>query len=144
MQQPKSTVENSKLWRTWHGFNYFFGGSTFLLGSIILFPLFSAYLNVASVSAWLYTLGSGTFLLADITEWKHYTTPCCKYMNFSVNFFVSVFGSLLYLTGSICFIPEINQLEMGELQFEIGSSLIIISQIWKLFRALREKGKTWK
>jgi hypothetical protein len=113
MEQPKSTTDNSKLWRTWHGFNYFFGGSTFFLGSIILFPFFSPYLNVASVSAWLYTLGSATFLLADIIEWKHYTTPCCKYTNFSVNFFVSVLGSLLYLTGSACFIPEVNQIQMG-------------------------------
>lgn len=65
--QPKSTTENSRLWRTWHGFNYFFGGGTFLVGSIVLFPSFADYFDAAVVSAWLYTLGSATFLLADIT-----------------------------------------------------------------------------
>jgi hypothetical protein len=145
MSEPKSTTENSKLWKTLHASNYLFGGSTFLLGSIILFPLLGPYFDdVASVSAWLYTLGSTTFLLADIIEWKHYSTPCCKYVNLSLNFFVSILGSLLYLTGSICIIPKINLIEWGGLQFEIASSFVIISQIWKLYRLLQQKDKTWK
>jgi len=65
--EVKSTTENSKIWQIWHGFNYFFGGASFLVGSFILFPYFSNIFDSANVSAWLYTLGSSTFLLADIT-----------------------------------------------------------------------------
>lgn len=67
MEPPKSTADNTNKWRLWHGFNYFLGGGTFLIGSLLLFPFFNDYLDAAEVSGWLYTIGSATFLLADIT-----------------------------------------------------------------------------
>jgi hypothetical protein len=70
--------------------------------------MFANYLDTAEVSGWLYTIGSATFLLADITEWLHYVYKDCRFMVFAINFFVSVSGSLLYLIGSACFIPEIG------------------------------------
>jgi hypothetical protein len=139
---PPSTTDNSLCWRIWHGLNYLNGGTTFLLGSVILFPSFTPLFDTALVSAWLYTLGSATFLLADITEWLHYTNKACSYLIFSINFIVSVMGSLLYLTGSICFIPAMNQLPLGELQFKVGSTLIYLSQGWKLWRSLNQPGKS--
>jgi hypothetical protein len=72
---------------------------------MLLFSLFTEYLDAAEVSAWLYTVGSATFLLADITEWLHYIYSDCRFKYFAINFFVSVSGSLLYLIGSACFIP---------------------------------------
>jgi len=93
----------------WHAFNYFIGGGTFLAGSILLFPIFADYLDAAEVSGWLYTVGSATFLIADITEWLHYAYCDCRFKIFAINFFVSVCGSLLYLIGSACFIPEIGE-----------------------------------
>jgi hypothetical protein len=126
----------------WHGINYIIGGSTFLLGSLVLFPSFANLFDTASISAWLYTIGSTGFLLADITEWKHYTTLKCDYLILSINFLVSVLGSLLYLTGSICFIPKLNQVPAGELQFIVGSTIIVASQTWKLVRTLCQKGRS--
>lgn len=65
--EPTSTVDKSQQWRIWHGINYFIGGSTFLVGSILLFPVFKTLVDADEISGWLYTIGSATFLLADIT-----------------------------------------------------------------------------
>ena len=107
MEQPKSTADNSTRWKLWHGFNYYMGGGTFFVGSLLLFPFFKSFLDADYVSGWLYTIGSFTFLLADCTEFGHYTTKDCKYLSLSINFFVNVLGSLMYLLGSACFIPSI-------------------------------------
>lgn len=137
--EVKSTVENSKIWRLWHGFNYFVGGATFLIGSFVLFPFVEQYLNTAEVSAWLYTIGSFTFLLADITEWLHYTSSRCAFLEWSLNFLFSVLGSLLYLIGSACFIPTFDLAWLGSLLFIIGSAVIALSQAWKIYRSMRPK-----
>jgi hypothetical protein len=112
-EDPPSTLERSIKWKTWHYYNYFFGGITFFFGSMLLFPSFMDLLNAIKVSAWLYTLGSFTFLLADITEWLHYFSKKCLYPVNFINFLVSAFGSLLYLIGSACFIPEVNAASTG-------------------------------
>jgi hypothetical protein len=80
--------------------------------------------------------------LADITEWLHYTASRCPFLQLSINFFVSATGSLLYLVGSACFIPVLDLAWLGSLLFIIGSAVIIIAQTWKLWRGLRQPGKT--
>jgi len=146
-----STVENSLKWRIWHSVNYMNGGFTFFLGSCMYYPYPYANLSGDVVGAWLFTLGSLTFLFADITEWNHYKLGCFhernylkphtwlrsfKRMEIGLNFFASVLGSLLYLLGSICFIPSTNLLTQGELLFIVGSAVIFFSQLWKCLRSL--------
>lgn len=142
--QMKSTVENGRVWRMWHGFNYFVGGCTFLLGSLALFPFIGEYIDAGEVSAWLYIIGSFTFLLADITEWLHFTKNNCPYLEYSINFFASVTGSLLYLVGSIYFIPILDLAWLGSILFIIGSAVIVLSQGWKLYRSLSPREKSVK
>lgn len=105
MHSPKSTADNPNSWKLWHGFNYFFGGGTFLVGSLLLFSVFSTEMDVPEISGWLYTLGSATFTLADITEWMHFVYTDCRFKSLAVNYFLNVCASLLYLIGSACFIP---------------------------------------
>ena len=50
------------------------------------------------------------------------------------NFAFSAFGSLLYLIGSIMFIPATNLLTLGTIIFIVGSSVIFLSQSWKVYR----------
>ncbi len=134
-------MENSRLWRMWHAVNYFIGGGAFLLGSFILFPFANEYLDAPEVSAWLYTIGSLTFLLADITEWLHYTKSDCPFLTLSINFFLSVLGSLLYLVGSFLFIPVLDLAWLGSIMFIIGSAAVLLSQIWKLLRCVCVQGR---
>lgn len=145
-----STVENSLPWRIWHGLNYMNGGTTFFLGSYMYYPYPLSHYSGEVVGAWLFTLGSLTFLLADLTEWNHFKLGCFhersyskphtflrtfKRLEIGLNFFASVMGSLLYLLGSICFIPSTNLLNQGELLFLVGSAVIFFSQLWKCMRA---------
>lgn len=52
-----------------------------------------------------------------------------------LNFAFSAFGSLLYLIGSILFIPSLNQIVLGTQIFIPGSAVIFLSQSWKVYRA---------
>jgi len=139
---PPSTVDNSYKWRLWHSLNYLFGGISFFIGSVTLFPHLNYYFPAAVISAWFYTVGSFTFLLADITEWIHYLYCDCRYLSLAINFFLSVIGSALYLVGSACFLPQIHQSDLGVDYFIIGSSFVFVSQSWKLLRSFCQKGKT--
>jgi hypothetical protein len=51
-----------------------------------------------------------------------------------INFFISALCSLLYLLGSVCFIPDMDLLVEGEWLFIIGSIFIVLSQLWKCYR----------
>lgn len=134
MEQPKSTVENPLAWRLWHSINYMIGGVGFLIGSALLFPFFNNVKIASPLSAWLYTIGSLTFLLADITEWTHFFKENCPYLRYVINFFLSVIGSGLYLIGSALFLPQINQSQLGFKYFIYGSCFVMVSQTWKLAR----------
>ncbi len=100
-----STYQNSNAWKLWQGFNYFLGGGTFLIGSLILFDSFSSRFDVPAVSGWLYSIGSATFTLADTTEWLFLTLPGRRFTFISFNFFLNVVASIMYLIGSIFFLP---------------------------------------
>jgi hypothetical protein len=108
------------------------------VGSVLFFPFF----NAGTASAWFYTIGSLTFLLADITEWLHYTKTHCPFPALTANFLVSVTGSAFYLVGSMEFLPFIDNAYMGYVYFIVGSSFIVISQTWKEWRVLTQPGKT--
>lgn len=110
--QLESTDRQPLKWRVWHSANYCTGSLFFFIGSILLFPNFETLFNSGLYSAWLYTIGSLTFSLADATEWAYYepivicnSKKCCLIPTLSFNFFLSMTGSILYLIGSAMFIP---------------------------------------
>jgi hypothetical protein len=120
------------------------GGITFFIGSFVLYPFMISTFGTEALSAWLYIIGSVAFLLADITEWLFYTTSKCPFLIYSINFFVSVIGSALYLAGSPFYLPSVNQIPTGQLLFIVGSTFIYVSQAWKLIRSFKSSGKTLK
>lgn len=65
-------------------------------------------------------------------------------MLLAINFFVNVIGSLLYLIGSACFIPEIGEFEWGMDLFIVGSAFIVVAQTWKLKNVFGQAGKSFK
>lgn len=148
----KSTVDNSMMWKLWHGTNYLLGGILFVLGSLCYYPFSSNYVSGEVLGGWLFTIGSLNFLLADLTEWDHYKFGCTSIYDFpnldkscfsylrraemGINFFISVIGSLLYLMGSIYFIPAMENILLGEYLFIYGSIIIFFSQFLKCYRSL--------
>lgn len=111
----------------------------------------------------LFTIGSVGFLYADLNEWwknnrvgcafdsefrddyesqlGHYFDPPSSFCGQlqraenGLNFMFSTFGSLLYLIGSIMFIPDFNLMVLGTIIFIPGSAVIFLSQMLKLYRA---------
>lgn len=140
--KQKSTLLNSSTWKSWHGGNHMFGDICFVFGSFALFPFLSPYINTAAVSAWFYTIGSVNIFAAEVTEWLFFTVAGCPYLWISLNFFVSVIGSIMYLIGAILFLPMFAKIDPGNLLFIIGSACIFLSQTWKLARTFSEEGKS--
>jgi len=146
-------------WRICHSSAYMVGGSTFLVGSLQYFPI----INQLVLGGWLFTIGSAGFLFADALEWwTNNRVGCFAYDAYEesfeavmgdrfsdkrtcagryqraengLNFFTSMMGSLLYLIGSIMFIPSLAAIVTGSYVFLYGSAFIFIAQSWKLYRA---------
>ncbi|CAF3176904.1 unnamed protein product [Rotaria socialis] len=156
------------IWRIAHGtFCFMLGGLCFIAGSCMYFTtVYDPYPAALIAGGWLFTIGSVLFLLADLLEWSHYLRECCfcclhrdeyensnagafKYPRSSllghwqrsevgINVFVSVCGSILYLIGSIFFIPALSDYVIaGDWLFIVGSAFIFSSQGWKVYRMSR-------
>ncbi|UJR19731.1 hypothetical protein I4U23_022865 [Adineta vaga] len=112
----------------------------------------------------MFTIGSIFFLFADFQEWWFYRIGCfldrrhtdafeaanadvfqhslstlfgrIERAETGINFSISVYGSVLYLAGSILFIPAFEKyILFGEWLFIVGSAAIFFSQIWKIYRS---------
>eukprot|EP01033_Poteriospumella_lacustris_P008879 gene8879-6390_t len=149
----------SLFWRIFHWMMYFNGGVTFFLGSMLLYSSIYA----GTPSAILYTFGSATFLIADVTEWlTNNHVGCFWYADYEEsyeasvqnamdpkstssgrwqraengwNFFLSSVGSFFYLVGSSLFLPQIYAPVTALICFMVASTCIITAQCWKLYRA---------
>jgi hypothetical protein len=160
LQRPHSLV-----WRFIHGIHYLMGGVTFIIGSCMYFPnVYQNHSRALAVGGWLFTIGSVCFLVADLQEWWYHRVGCIcdgryrptlehhsetlfalpsntllgryRRAKKGINSIVSLFGSALYLAGSILFIPTFeNELFLGGLFFIIGSAAIFVSQSWKVYRS---------
>jgi hypothetical protein len=51
-----------------------------------------------------------------------------------VGYLTSATGNLLYLLGSIYFIPATNNIELSEIMFIDGSAFTVLAQAWKYSR----------
>ena len=141
------------------------GGVTFVIGSTMYFPhVYVNNSRALYIGGWMFVVGSFFFLLADLQEWWYYRVGCVfdgryraaleyysealfvlpsntilgryERAEVGINSVVSIFGSLLYLVGSILFLPNLqDQLTVGEWLFIIGSAFIFTSQAWKVYRS---------
>jgi len=154
----KYPLKLSLSWRLIHATLYNIGGFTFLIGSLCYFPSLANYV----VGGWLFTIGSTGFLAADVLEWYTNNRVGCwdnasqradfeaavgthmesketcfgQYQRAEngINFAFSAFGSTLYLIGSIMFIPSLDLIVLGTEVFIAGSTVIYLSQGWKVYR----------
>lgn len=135
---PQALPTTTLCWRLQHVLGFLTGGTTFIAGTALLYPVQQTAL-LASLSAALYTLGSLGFLFVDVQEFFSFTSPTLL----RGNILLSATGSLLYVLGSIGFFPVVfNASEvLGVWGFILGSLLIGVSQLFKLVRiGWRESG----
>eukprot|EP00299_Pterocystis_sp_00344_P013045 c6346_g1_i1.p1 GENE.c6346_g1_i1~~c6346_g1_i1.p1 ORF type:complete len:243 (-),score=45.05 c6346_g1_i1:28-756(-) len=128
LAQEKPKEEFSCWWKLFHVFNFALGGTTFIAGTACY--LYPDWAEAFTVAAWLYTIGSVGFLLVDVQE----IFTFCSDRWLTVNVFLSVCGSTLYIIGSVGFFPELDIPNVGIWGFILGSFFIGVSQIWKLHR----------
>lgn len=157
-QTQKYPIPLTFEWRVQHSIGYLIGGTTFVIGSLAYFPWIANY----SLGGWMFTIGSIGFLYADLKEWWMNNKVGCAFDNDyledyekfighkygpphtcwgvymrkenGLNFAFSSFGSLLYLVGSIMFIPRFDAVILGTYVFIDGSLVIFLSQSWKVIR----------
>lgn len=151
------------IWRIIHGTSSLIGGLAFLTGSCMYFAKIIIKVWALNIGAVLFIVGSFFFLLADIQEWWHHRIGCIfdwkyreryeeqnakifrqsrntilerlKRAEDGLNCFTSIIGSALYLTASILFLPDFShELTVSEALFMAGSTVIYISQGWKVYR----------
>ena len=130
------------------------------MGSLQYYPS----INNLLLGAIFFCLGGTAFLFADVYEWwMNNRVGCFMYEEFlesyeksldesyepektclgkfqraqnGLNFSLSAFGSGLYFIGGFFFIPSFNSLMIGTWIFICGSAVIVVSQTWKLLRAM--------
>mmetsp|Transcript_4418 Transcript_4418/g.6271 ORF Transcript_4418/g.6271 Transcript_4418/m.6271 type:complete len:201 (+) Transcript_4418:66-668(+) len=128
----------SMIWRGYHGSIFLLAALQFFVASIFLYPVFWDG-PILNASGWMYTIGSGMFVVADFTElW--YFKQGDESGGDTYNFSANCLGSLLYVIGSVYAIPAYSW-EVGEnIYFISGSAIIIIAQAAKIIRPILQFG----
>lgn len=157
-------VALSFAWRITHFIPYIIGGTTFLVGSLCyftegelagefqlggwLFTIGSVGFLFADIFEWYQNNRVGCIDSSEERQdWERvYGESGSKARSLfallglparpenAVNFSYSALGSLFYLLGSICFIPQLDAILLGTEIFIVGSVIIFTSQSWKLYR----------
>lgn len=124
-----NVIEDTLSWRIIHAFSFMLGGTTFIIGTCLLFSP-----SGATLSAAFYTLGSLGFLVVDIQEFCTFTSSFSLLLNIGC----SMIGSAFYVAGSIAFFPQLGYTGTlyGEWGFVLGSIFIAVSQSVKVARLL--------
>lgn len=114
----------------WEGINastYIIGALCFVAGSIFFLPMFKEY---ATAAAWLFIIGSLIYLgvtLHDCAETTHYYRYNKRSSRKTILELLTLTGyvvaSVLFLLGSICFLPDVFKEAWGAWCFIIGSTL---------------------
>ena len=138
MKYSRSKIEESFRWRVWNIVNNIIGGTCFLIGSLVLLPAFE-FMPTATLSAWLYIIGCLSYFFSDFTNFLLYFDKDgqkdCSVATYLLNTTVSV----LYLSGSICLIPEMSAGQYGLKIFILGSFILMIKSTTELFKNIFAK-----
>lgn len=114
----------------WEGVNassYIVGALCFFVGSVFFLPAFQKY---SSAAAWLFIIGSLIYLavaVQDFAETLNYYRNNRQRNRKTILEFLSLAGyviaNVLFLVGSVCFLPGVLKEVLGAWCFIIGSAL---------------------
>lgn len=109
----------STLWKILHVFNFALGGTTFIAGTSCYFFEFG---NSGTIAGILYVIGSIGFLGVDVQEFFTFKSLSTS---LAINISLSMFGSTLYILGSVGFLPSLHvDTTLGVWGFILGSFFI--------------------
>ncbi|CAF1265199.1 unnamed protein product [Adineta steineri] len=143
-------------WKIFHGIYSMLGGICLICGSCMYFADVIRYSSMAlTAGGWFLTAGSFFLLLADFQQWWYDRINCCldkksqnllqhsnsiklnrlKNRKNAINSFLAACGSACYVIGSILLIPDFEKYaNVGNKLIMIGSIIIFVSAIWKIYR----------
>ncbi|KAJ1618808.1 hypothetical protein T492DRAFT_1090174, partial [Pavlovales sp. CCMP2436] len=135
---PPLLPQDKAAWQAVRSGCFMLGGVTFLFGTTCYY--YPSWAEGAAVSAWLYTVGSFSFLGVDALELITYVRTHLQERWLHRNIALSCLGSLLYVIGSYGFVPWLAAAQplVGILGFVLGSAAIGTSQLWKTVRIARD------
>ena len=122
--------ENQFLWEAINAMVYLFGGVLFIVGSILFLPKFSDYSNIG---VQVFIFGSLLYLL--VTGHDFLESICYQRNKSELSFWdrmeycaalIYLFGTLLFLIGSIFFLTQVDLVKAGSYCFIVGSILFFI------------------
>src|SRR5690625_1835240 len=134
------TQKSHKAWETFAAFSYKLGGLTFIGGSVFFFPALSNYL---AVGVWLFFFGSLLYLsvtghdLIEVSRYWHYN-PTRTFAD-RIELVASsayVAGWLLFVIGSLCFLPSLDAVAPGAWLFIIGSILFVVGGLVNILQVV--------
>jgi hypothetical protein len=117
-------------WETVNTVCYILGGILFIVGSIFFFPRFEAY---ADLGAWVFFFGSLLYLLVtvhDMAEVHHHWRLSKTHDRNTILEYAAaasyVWGTVLFIGGSVFFLSAVGWLKAGAWCFVIGSLLFVV------------------
>lgn len=140
LRSDDETDHSHKRWETFSALSYELGGVMFVIGSVCFFPSLSAYLAIGD---WLFIVGSILYLLVTGHEllevhkyWRlHGTETFADRIEF-VAAWSYVLGSLLFVAGSVCFLPSVDAVVPGAWMFIVGSCLFFIGGLVNILQVV--------
>ena len=119
-------------WETINAIAYKLGGVLFVLGSICFFPAFEAW---ADTGAWIFFVGSIVYLVVtghDLMEARRHVRLGGRTAETALQLWAAgayVFGTLLFLIGSVFFLSWVGLEHAGAWCFIIGSLLFVAGAV---------------
>lgn len=129
-----------KAWETFSAISYEAGGVMFVVGSVCFFPALSHYMAAGD---WLFIVGSilylsvtGHELLEVHKYWRvHGTDTFADRIEF-VAAWSYVLGSVLFVIGSVFFLPGVDAIAPGAWMFIVGSVLFLIGGLVNILQVV--------
>lgn len=133
-------------WETINAVLYIIGGMVFIVGSIFFFPMFEAYANIG---AWIFFSGSLLYLIVTV----HDFAEVCRYWRKShhhdrdqiLEYTAAasyVWGTILFVVGSVFFLSYIGWFKAGAWCFVFGSLLFVLAACINVLQIIKSDSIT--
>ena len=140
LRSDDETDNSHKAWETFSAFSYELGGVMFVIGSVCFFPALSSYLALGDglfiAGSVLYLLVTGHELLEVHKYWRlHDTATFANRIEF-VAAWSYVLGSVMFVVGSVFFLPAVDMIAPGAWLFIVGSALFFIGGLVNILQVV--------
>jgi hypothetical protein len=130
LMKDRQDLQAQFRWETINTACYLVGGILFIVGSIFFFPRFETY---ADLGAWIFFVGSLLYLLVtvhDMAEVRQHWRLSKTHDRDSILEYTAaasyVWGTVLFIGGSVFFLSALDLLKAGAWCFVIGSFLFMV------------------